>query len=187
MSAATEAFTSINGASYATNGTDHHIPTSPILKNDERPFPSHLSVPYTNSNRASMASSIRLSRELDGLRWDGAAFDDSEFNENDSMFDAGEESEPLSPMESASKRNTTDPFGRQDEDTSQLSSYSALSKRADFILASAKRKLNVSVAKYLMVAFDIIAEFKSLASYSKEISKARAIHYCYLPRRLILL
>lgn len=117
--------------------TERALASSPILGGAElsplRAISERSSA--NNSYRNSIASSFRLSRDLDDLRWDGSPLreDDSIFNGDDASrrgYQAGSESEG-----DTSQRNGA----------AQVT-YSTLSKRADLILANAKKKLNVCFA-----------------------------------------
>ncbi|KAB8339213.1 hypothetical protein FH972_022147 [Carpinus fangiana] len=120
--------------SSALGATEHALASSPILRgNDLSPMRALSDRPSArNSYRTSIASSFRLSRDLDDLRWDGSPLreDDAMFNGDENTrrgYQAGSESEG-EPSQRGPGEHVT---------------YSSLSKRADLILANAKKKLNL--------------------------------------------
>ena len=108
------------------------LASSPILKNDSSsPLPT-----LNDKLRASRVSSFRFSKDLEDIRWDG-----SSIREDDSMFpDEDEETHQDGDM-SASEDEGNE--GRPSKADLGAAAYSTLSKRAEFILANAKKKLNV--------------------------------------------
>jgi hypothetical protein len=110
------------------------LASSPILKS-EHLMPSQKTdyLPPRKQKRASTTSSIRLSKDLGDLRWNGV--EEPEAAEQEVQQDRIEE-EP--------ETSETKAPERQDGEQVDEVTYSALSKRAELILANAKKKLNVS-------------------------------------------
>lgn len=112
------------------------IASSPIMK-DMGSSPLRF---LNEKARASQASSFRLSTDMSKLRWDGSELRDEELREAD---EDTAEMDDQSAMGDFDGEMDNDDAERWKEETEAVS-YSTLSKRADFILAHAKKKLNVS-------------------------------------------
>ena len=93
--------------------------------------------------RASQASSFRLSKDMANLRWDGSELQEDELQSEFAGADGRDmDEEDQSAVESLDGDPDGDDSNRSREEI-EIVTYSTLSKRADFILAHAKRKLNV--------------------------------------------
>ena len=127
------------GADKSSNqfSPDQAIASSPLMKEN-----GNSPLLYLNEKaRASQASSFRLSKDIStaNLRWDGSELKEDELREEDedAMFDRSQDD-----LQSEADFDEDEREG----EGADAQSYSTISKRADFILAHAKKKLNVSIA-----------------------------------------
>lgn len=128
-------------SSDAPQPSEHLVPdsalaSSPVLKDTSASSPLNV---MNDRFRSSKVSSFRFSKDLDDIRWDG-----SSLREDDSMFrDEGEDQEQDQDDEIQITEDEG-PDSKKSKAEISNAAYSTLSKRADFILANAKKKLNVN-------------------------------------------
>ena len=116
---------------------DHAIASSPLIReNGSSPLRF-----LNDKARVSQASSFRLSKDMATLRWDGSELREDELREEDEDAEFGDQSLQVD----SDSDSDLDTQGRT-RDEIEAMNHSTLSKRADFILAHAKKKLNVSKA-----------------------------------------
>lgn len=133
---------------------DQAIASSPLIKeNGSSPLRF-----LNDKSRISQASSFRLSKDMANLRWDGAELREDELREEDEDADYGGHVT----TEDSDSDTDADMQGRSKEEIEAVN-YSTLSKRADFILAHAKKKLNVSARVNVRMLY-AYADTSSLAS-----------------------
>lgn len=116
---------------------EQHLGSSPLLKDS-----GSKSAKYQNTKFRNSTSSFRLSKDLANIRWDGP-----ELKEDDIIFKDGEgyaSSEEETENGSDADNDEADANKLGSRTASDAAQYSTISKRADFILANAKKKLNVS-------------------------------------------
>ena len=129
-------------AMHATSRAEHIPPdtaiaSSPLLREpitDPRQ-------PIRERPKVTQAESFRLSRDLAKLRWDGTELQEDDLREVDCEDKAYEYQSVTGDFDADMDHRAVD----SSQDDLDAASYSTLSKRADFILAHAKRKLNVSL------------------------------------------
>lgn len=120
------------------SATTQHAPesalaSSPILKDDNKSSPVP---PLTDKLRASGVSSFRFSKDLDDIRWDGSSVREEDFPEEDEDDENNQDGDNTGSEDEGNNKNRS-------KAVVGTTSYSTLSKRAEFILANAKKKLNV--------------------------------------------
>ena len=122
-----------------SQSSEQAIASSPVLRDQHSS-----SLRFHNERpRESIASSLRFSQDLQDIRWKGP-----ELGEDDSIFehepeDAGEETETEDPAPNEEGDTGDEDDARPSREELGAANYSTISKRADFILANAKKKLNV--------------------------------------------
>lgn len=133
-----------NGATYAADAaratkylnTEQTLASSPLLK-DSRTN----SLRFRNEKFRNSTSSFRLSKDLTDIRWDGPELkeDDVIFN-NENGYASNDDDGANDSEADNEDSGAGNSLSKQEADAAQ---YSTISKRADFILANAKKRLNV--------------------------------------------
>ncbi|KAI9661495.1 MAG: hypothetical protein M1831_003017 [Alyxoria varia] len=133
----------------AVSKSDHLAPenalaSSPLLKGSGD-SPQQL---HADESRASKVSSFRLSKDLDEFRWDRPPLRDEENiipedDEDDVMGASSDDGAHDSARPSTEEESEEGQSPTLSKETLEAANYSTLSKRADFILANAKRRLNL--------------------------------------------
>ena len=144
--------TSADPALYTTPATkkgsdslspEQAIGSSPLIREHQN-SPLHF---LNEKARVSQASSFRLSKDVANLRWDGSELREDDLREEDEEEDADFGGHGL-PGDFEADSSDSEDEDRIRGDAS-AANHSTLSKRADFILAHAKKKLNVRTTKYI--------------------------------------
>jgi len=135
-----------SSSSAAISSIKHnHSPESPLpsspLADDTHTHRGPVSSPLFTA-RTSRTSSIQLGNDEADLSWDGV--NDSEINEDDSMFRGEDTIDWGRRGMVGSGQSESDGDGKQTQIQTTPVTYAALSKKADLIIANAKKKLNVS-------------------------------------------
>lgn len=125
--------------------SDNPIPSSPLLQESRRHLPS---ANNPNIDRSSRASTIRISQTWEQIRANSPL--KGEFHNTIDGVDGNE-------TDTGAEESTLESQADEEEDEERIAqgessqvTYSKLSKRADSILANAKRKLSVSFSRYYL-------------------------------------